>query len=336
MNDAQLIEAVRYACGVDTNDPDYGDTRLRRELNETMLSTFSRVVVSSTEGYWKHCRTWPLQSAVSDEVGSTRDYPIFHRASVGGLVTAEVRESSTTDFRPLTRASQSDAGRMDSRSGPPTHYQDFHDYIRIYPASNVIGWSLRQWFYVRPSVLTELQPVDYGRITSVNYDTQTLVIAAMPIDRTTGVRPPGGATAFLIDVVHPKGIHALHLIEAQVTATVWSVESPSSTLTFGDNADGSELDITRVRVGDYVRIANQSEWPPLPQEFHQTLADAAAAAILMRQGAGDKARLLSEKVQSDLQRMQDLIDPRIKESPRYLKHRYGPLAHGGRAPRWAR
>ena len=327
MHEAQLIEAVRYAGGFKTDDTDYGDGRIRRELNDTLLSSFSRVIVSSTEGYWKHCRTWSITSG-------TQDYKIFHRASVGGLVTVEVRESSTSPFYPLSRASQQEAASMESGTGSPTHFQEFHDFLRLYPSPTVSGWALRMWFYLRPSLLVEKQPgTTYGYITAVNTSTRVLEIEDSPYNRDTDAQmyTPELASSHVIDVVDSTGIHALHLIEATAASSGGADYTLSAT-----NPDGSTLDMSRVQVGDYVRAAQQTDWPPLPQEFHQTLADATAAAILMRQGVGDRARMLSEKVQSDLQRMSDLIDPRVKESPRYLKHRFGPLAGRSRGSGWAR
>lgn len=327
MDESQLIEAVRYSAGIKTDDRDFGDDRIRRELNDALSRTFSRVIVGSTEGYWKHCRTYPITSG-------TADYRIFHRASVGGLIAVEVRESSTSEFRAITRASQREAASFESDTGEPTHYQEFHDYLRLYPSPTVSGWSLRLWFYLRPSLLVEKQPTaDYGYVESFVVADREIVITDPPFDRVLDAPiaiPEVENAARLIDVVTSDGIHALHVIEATATF-VEGVDNWTLTLA-ATNADGSTLDMSRVQVGDYVRVAQQTDWPPLPQEFHRALADAAAAAIVSRQGANDRARILMEAVQADLQRMQDMIDPRIKEGHRWLKHNHGPLAR--RRNRW--
>jgi len=73
----------------------------------------------------------------------------------------------------------------------------------------------------------------------------------------------------------------------------------------------------------------------LPQEFHRTLADAVAAVILAGGiGAVEKAGGLTGKIGNDLERLEDLLRPRVKDNVRKLRPRNGELRRGSRRGRW--
>ena len=63
----------------------------------------------------------------------------------------------------------------------------------------------------------------------------------------------------------------------------------------------------------------------LPQEFHRTLADAAATVILSDIGTAQKAAVLAAKVQADISRMTEAMEPRVRDQATPFKYRYGPL-----------
>jgi hypothetical protein len=117
----------------------------------------------------------------------------------------------------------------------------------------------------------------------------------------------------LIDVVSPTGNHEAHLISAPIASL-----GPPIVV-------GGTADLSRVRVGDYVRAEDQSDWPMLPPEFHRTLADAASTVILVDMGTPDKAALLADKVRNDVDRMKELLEPRVRNLAKPIIPRFGPI-----------
>jgi hypothetical protein len=70
--------------------------------------------------------------------------------------------------------------------------------------------------------------------------------------------------------------------------------------------------------GDYVRFADQTDWPALPQEFHRTLADSTACKILNARSMFDKEAMLQKSVDRDLARFGLTLNPRVQTSGKVL------------------
>ena len=77
---------------------------------------------------------------------------------------------------------------------------------------------------------------------------------------------------------------------------------------------GGTDDVSTVAVGDYVRIAQQTDWANLPDDYARCLADACAIKILLQLGDDKKAGSLTAVMGSDLGRFRDLLTPRVKNT----------------------
>jgi hypothetical protein len=172
----------------------------------------------------------------------------------------------------------------------------------------VSGWHLRQWYKIRPSKIVEKQTD--GFIVLVNTSTREITVSGVPVDRVTG-GPIDDTT--LIDVIAPNASHELHLVSSPISIFGAVITLPAGT------------DMSRISAGDYVRAEDQSEWPMLPQEFHRTLADAAAVVILSDVGTADKAAALAGKVGNDIERMVNLLEPRVQNLAAPFVPRYGAI-----------
>lgn len=161
------------------------------------------------------------------------------------------------------------------------------------------AYTLRIRYYLRPSKLVE--PQEEGRVTAVDPSALTVTLDSLPLDQESGLEIDGTGP---LDIVHSNGWHELSLAEVTPTGIAGNV------VTF---PAGTDLEI--VEVGDYLRAADQTDWPALPDDFHRTLADAAAVQILLSKGDLQKAQALSSKVNSDLERFVQLMQPRVKDTP---------------------
>lgn len=162
--------------------------------------------------------------------------------------------------------------------------------------------TLRQLYYLRPSTLVQYQSA--GAVTAVDTDALTVTVNTVPIvDRVTGSNVASGDK---IDIVHANGWHELSVVGVAATLA-------SSTFTFPAGTDLSD-----VEVGDYVRAAEQTDWPCLPDEFHGALANVTAAEILRSRGQERKAEAImarvmgTEKEPGPIRLFQDMIEPRVK------------------------
>lgn len=276
---------------------------------------FEKLLVSPREGQW-------LKQYVVSTTAGISLYRLPHRSVGAG---AERVELSTTGgkYQPLTNLSPRDASDREGNSGQPRAYTLRGDSVQLFPTPDG-SYSLRIHYYLRPGTIVDQQVTgtERGRITAFDATARTIVTNAVPYDQLLTVPAAIATGNQLIDVVRPNGSHEVVLVGATQTLA-------STTFTC---AAGSDL--SQVAVGDYVRAAEQTDWPQLPKEFHQTLCDATAASILVAKGYNEKAQALASKVRSDMDRFESILQPRIADSPKVLKPRYGILRSRSRA--WVR
>ena len=301
MDDAALILATRLAARIATTHPDYTDDRVRQELTDALRTVFGEPIKSTGNGYGQQLHETPVTSG--REV-----YRIPPRAMVGGLVTVEAQDDAG-DVRQMFEVTQRDHAEQIQDPGEPLGFVDNADQLRLVPTPSVSNWILRQWYKLRASLIVQNQTA--GEITAVDAAALTVDINAVPFDRITAAVI---ATNDRVDIVAPDGSHELHLVEISITLAGFTITFPAGT------------DMTRIEVGDFVRARDQSEFPTmLPQEFHRTLADAAAVVILTDMGTSQKAAALAQKVQADVERMVEAMEPRVRDLATPFKPRYGPL-----------
>lgn len=298
MDDSDLITSIRYSAFISDSDPEYTDARLRIEAWNMLMTSFADSMVRSRQGYWR-------QEQLTTLVSGQRNYRIPARALVSTIDLVEVLQGS--DYRKLHAAEIRDVGGLESKSGDPVWYIVENDTIKLFPTPTAAG-TMRIKYAVRPSQLVQEQTA--GLITAVDTSARTLTMAARPVVRATAASL---AAADLADVVHAGGCYDLGVCNATVSGVTGA---GPYVYTFAAGTD-----LSRVAVGDYLRAAGETDWPQIPTEFHRTLADATAAAILVHKGATAKAQVLASKVGSELERMRSIIEPRAKFDPAVLRRR---------------
>ncbi len=198
------------------------------------------------------------------------------------------------------------------------NYQILGDQI-VFDTAPAAGVTLRWTFYVRPSLLVEEQ-ASAGRVTAVDTDALTVTVASVPTNRVTAATVASGDT---VDIVHANGWHELSLFGHSTNAPTLS----STTFTFP-----SGTDLTDVEVGDFVRAADQTDWPCIPDDFHEVLADMTASRINRAKGNKERAKMLAEDALGELERFKDILQPRMKDAREVIVPSYGILRGSG--ARW--
>ena len=308
MRSDELLSRLRKSAFIGNADAyiEYPDSELYNELNDRLRSVFSDAIISARSGYW-------LQTVVAGSfVGGSR---MPSRAVVGGLESVELLYNGS--YVPLEELTPLEAAAWTS-PGTPWAYWCGNETITLVPQppSSV---TLRFRYYSRPSLLVTSQSstqggagADRGRITSVTPSTRVAVVNAVPWDYSLN-SPAAITTGAVVDVVRPTGWFTPTLVNAGATVSGLNI-TLNAFLTDDEFSD-------YVRVGDYVRVAEQTDWPALPQDFHRMLADAAAVNVLREMDLMDKADILSTAASADFQRFAKLIQPRVKSRPKKIRQR---------------
>jgi hypothetical protein len=200
---------------------------------------------------------------------------------------------------------------------------------RLYPTPDS-AYTVRLQYYLRPSRIVEKQATtDIGQIISVDSATRTLTVSTVAsiINKDTGAAITTGQ---LIDIVRgPLALVQSGTVQAfdasyeAVMANVSWNDAPFSVILNGT------ADMSEVQLGDYIRAADQSEWPAMPHEYHPALAWAVAAKIARDRGMQNTAAGLEQDVMRALGEMADDVQPRVKSSAQTLVPRAHMLRRGG-------
>jgi len=187
------------------------------------------------------------------------------------------------------------------------------------------GSTLRVTYYVRPSLLTQEQTT--GLITAKDTSALTVTVNNLPVNRVTTSTI---ATGDRLDIVHKNGWHELAVVNKTCTIS-------GTTITFPAGTDLTDVEVGTVD-GDYVRAADQTDWPAIQDDYHRCLADLTAAKILRSRGMREKSDALmaeaygTEKDPGPLRLFADLVEPRVKDSRQVCVPTVGVLRGTGR--RW--
>lgn len=306
MRTEELEAAVRQSSFIgDANAyPSYTQAIVLNELNDKLQSAFEDIVVKARNGYWLH-------EFVYTTVVNVARYRIPPRSVVGGLEKVEIAAAASGQpFNKLEQIPQSIIQNYEGQSpGFPYVYTVQGDMVEVVPTPTAV-MALRLTYYARPSRLVPSQSdpngTVRGKVTGVNTGTRVVTVNALPLDQSLTAPVAITSANQTVDIVHPDGWHELSLVGATQTLSGLNI-TIGGTDSLGD-----------VQVGDFVRVADQTDWPCLPDDFHRALADCAAIKILYELHMLEKAQALELNNGFDLQRFKSLLQPRVKADPKVI------------------
>lgn len=309
MNSVDLDAACRMGAfiGDPATYPDYSTAWVLAELNAQQMSLFEKPIVNAKSGYWRKY----YQFAITP---GRALYPAPSRAITGGFDKIDIAFDSNLNFVPLTEYGEHDVRLIEQgQPGPVAGFIMRGDSIQLLPTPDSSAFTLRPSYLLRPSRLQAPQNntlgtggTDRGRITDISgIGSRVITINTLPFDQE--LPTPAAITSGLqfIDIVRPTGWHEVQVVSASQTF----VGVGPATVTIGGVDD-----LSTVQVGDYVRVAEQTDWPALPDDFARCLADATAVKIMLQLNMEQKAKALAASLGGDLLRFQDLISPRVKNT----------------------
>lgn len=308
MRSDELLDRLREKAVLGTAGawPDWPDARLLNILTERHQSLMGDEIVKSNAGYGQ-------QDGYLTCTPGTDLYPMPDRSIGTTLIAAWIQVPGQLTWLPLERVEVRDAyfyDRGPTNTNTPTRFCVTDGFIELYPSPNA-AFVIRYRFYLRPSQIVTSQSstlggdgVVRGLITAKNAGARTVTVNVLPFDQLLAAPAPITSANQLLDIVHPRGNFNLSMYSQPQTIA-------GSVITLGGTDD-----MTRVQVGDFVRVAEQSDWPNnIDGAWHRMLADRSAMEVLGATGRAEDAATLAPTVSADLQRFRSAISPQVKSQP---------------------
>jgi hypothetical protein len=275
---------------------------LLRELTDALTTKFERPVLDAKANYWIHSYDVLTTSGQAE-------YRLPQRAI--GLSKVELGGPNTPSngFVRLPQTSEDNINVFQTPAASLSQPQRWvlrGDQVVLFPTPDNGGYTLRIWYYVRPSRLTLTQTSTFGQITAINYNTGAVTIGGLFVGYDSAYAPVAfAANSSRFDIIAPGAWHELKVVDA----TCSTVTFP--TFTFDPSLLGD------VVVGDVVRYGDNSEWPQIPEDYHRTLIDIASVKILVQRDllSSGKAGGYAQDASIDIQRFANMIAQRVQEEP---------------------
>lgn len=156
------------------------------------------------------------------------------------------------------------------------------------------------------------------------------LVATTRVAKITNVSSAGGTTTLTVDTDLSSIVSTstpvdfynhkspLFIIQQDVTPT--AVTSTTIAVTQTDITDNGSV---MLEVGNYVALAQESNLPLIPQEFHPVLAQMGAVYILEALGDQEKFSIATIRLEKMRKQLFDLVQNRVDNSPKHIRHRAG-------------
>lgn len=310
MRSDEIPKQVMRGAFLPINHPTYTTSVIFGEVNDVMSQIVEHCVTIPRNGYWMHNMIVPATAG-------RMKYRIPYRAVMNAVEKVELSNATmTTVFNALDQVQENHAQLYESfggRTGSPMYYCIRGDQIELLPTPDSNAYSMRTTYYLKPNRIVTSQSSTLGGdaavrglVTSIsNIANRQITVNALPKDQE-GNPIADLAVNQRVDVIHPNGSYELALVGAQVTNIAGTV------LTLGGTDDLSEIEL-----GDFVRVAEQTDWLPVPNEFHRMICDMTSVKIMLQTNQLMKAQKLAESCGGDYNRFKDLLaQPRTRRQPK--------------------
>lgn len=304
----QLEDAARKAAGIGSVAawPSWTSARVRQELNERHQTLMGDEEIRAHAGYGIQ------YDYITLTVGQPM-YPVPWRAIGGSFEKLDILLPGATEWKQLLKEEVTGSELFDlgpTKPGQPLRYVVEDGFVRLLPTPSS-ALTIRFAFYMRPSDMVTSQSstlfgdlVDRGRITLIGPGARQVTVNVIPKDQLISPIADITSNQQRVDIVRPNGTFAL---------SAWGLTQTYSGLVF---TFGGTQSLDRVRVGDYVRVEDQTDWPMgLPKENHRMVANRAGMEIAQQIGMEEKAATVGQVVDADLKRFQRARTPQVKSAP---------------------
>lgn len=302
----QLIENIKRRCAVPTSQLTYTNEDFSLLANDTLQGEVVPLIMSTREEFFVEHIDIPMPISriipFPDDTVASKVRSVCYMQDTSPLTLINIPR---IDLDVVTGIGFNSVCTL-------TGFYIEGNNLVFYPNTSVpVGTVMRIYLYKRTLVLAE--PSSYGRVTSVDPNTNTVVMDFVPPTWTTGTvlnsvksTPPFNATNSGIVVV--------------------TVSAPSIIL---DTVEG-------IGVGDYISDVGYSAIPQVPIEAHAYLAQLTAAKCL--EGLGDTQGMENALKKAEVLKtgLLTMISQRVDGSVKKLVNPQGGLRVGAGLGRWGR
>lgn len=303
MNRSELVAWVRDEATLSSRSTEYTAAKITQLLNQDMRKVYTPLIANARSGYWYHTFTRTL--------GTNNPYVRLPPRACPAIEQVDISIDGGQRWAALNEALESEAQDWSIEAQSynwPQAYTIRGSYLYLLNAARVDGVQLRVKVVVKPSEIVEEQGA--GLVVEVDADTRTITLNSMPVDRLAGNAQLNGT--HIVDVIEPRGNYELSLCDALATV----LDSTHIQI-----AEGYSL--ARIEPGDYLRVAGQSDWPQLPEEFHSLLGSTTAVPICRQRDLLERADTLAAAGSAGLQRFQSHLLPRVRvDTHKPIQHQW--------------
>jgi hypothetical protein len=327
----ELVTVVRRNCTIELNHPDYTDQVILDELNDALQQTFEQQIVAAHSGYW-------LKQQITTLPTNGKGSRVRIPARACSVEKVEI-SGADLNFSPLHQVTEDNSYLFEGGSstvGTPQAYAVRGDSIVLMPEPDGQAYNVRVTYYLRPPRMYKSQSSvlggdglvrgQIGVITSLSSTITQFTVNVLPFDQSLAVpSAPSVSQTFYADVVRPNGWHEAVLVSG--FAIVASSTTVNVTIT--DQPAGVTDDVNPADF-PYLRFADQTDWPALPDDFHRCVADVASVKIMLQRNMAPLADQFASGVSADFARFGQLIKPRVRVDAVTVR----PRLTGIRRGRW--
>lgn len=289
----QFLANLKSRGGIPTSQNTFTAARLLALGDAEIRAYILPLVLKSREHYYDY--------DIDETLNATGIYNISTRA-VGGTVVGACLIDGNSRYQ-LNWISEDELTQTDDTlTGSPGIFIKRNQINLVPPDPSYT--TLRYTIPIRPGTLVETD--DAAQITAIDTGTKTLTF-------TSGAIPTSWTTSNTFDLIQNKA-HFDHLaIDQSISSITTTTMVFSSTLP------------TRLAVGDWVSLAEESPVVQIPVELQPLLEQKVANTCMRGQGYA-QALEVGEKELSRMEKdIVTLFSPRIKENARVIVNRSGIL-----------
>lgn len=287
MNTTECIDYVRSQASIAVDSTEWSSAVILQLLNQTRVDIFEPIIAEARCGYWTRTLTRTLGA----------NNPVVRLPTRAcAVLLVDIRRANDRWY-PLQEFTEAEQQAWEREGGNyPKAFIIRGTSMYLIPAPVDDQYSIRIKIIVRPSKL--YLPQAAGVVTNVDLSTNIITLTSLPVDKVTGLTITGTLN---VDIIEPADNFELSLFHAQATV----IDATHVQI-------GTGYSLLAVQNNDYLRVANQTDWPQLPEPFHHVLASAAAIVPCTQRDLYDRVEALQQSVSSTVTRLVTALKPRIK------------------------
>lgn len=307
---SELIKSIKRRASIPVAQVTFTNTDFLAFADEEISLGLVPSILELHEDYLLYTFPVPLVDSTSRYVIPTR--------SIGNKLRDLAFLDNNNNIREMTRINREDIPDFGNYAGQEIYsYYLENNEVVLYPDINgAVSGSLLFSYYLRPNSMVEEDRV--STITGINTSTGEIFVDSIPDVFTVNN---------LYDFINAKSPFNTLALSIAVTG----INTITNTIT----VDPDDIP-SRLSVGDYVNLENETIVPQIPVDLHVVLAHRVASRCLEAMGDTEGLNNANAKLAEMQQNTGKIIDNRVEGSPHKVVNRHSMLRSGLHRRRYSR